>query len=154
MIRPNNWDRRWLDLAQHYASWSKDSTQVGCVVVNPQSQSQLSQGYNGPPRGVADDVPERRERPAKYLYSSHAEENCVSWAAREGISLKGATIYVTFCPCAACARMIIQSGIREVVMLPANEAVAERWADSFRAARDMFHEAGVDVRTIQDDHEL
>jgi hypothetical protein len=49
--------------------------------------------------------------------------------------------------------MIIQSGIREVVMLPANEDVTARWADSFHAARDMFHEAGVNVRTIQDDNE-
>lgn len=149
----NNWDSRFMRLAQHYASWSKDTTQVGCVVVNPETKAQLSQGYNGPPRGVDDNKPERKERPAKYNFAAHSEENAVAHAARTGTSLAGATIYVTFCPCAACARMIIQSGIREVVMLPANEGVTERWADSFIAARDMFHEAGVTVRTIQDDHE-
>lgn len=142
------WDSKWLGLARHYATWSKDSTQVGCVVVNSKSQAQLSQGYNGPPRGVSDTVAERRERPAKYLYASHAEENAIAHAAKTGTSLAGATIYVTFCPCAACARMIIQAGIAEVVMLPANEGILERWADSFRAARDMFYEAGVYVRTI------
>jgi dCMP deaminase len=150
----SRWDSKWIGLAQHYASWSKDSTQVGCVVVSWQTQAQLSQGYNGPPRGVDDDVPERRERPAKYLYAAHAEENAIAHAAKTGTSLAGATIYVTFCPCAACARMIIQAGICEVVMLPANEDVTERWADSFAAARDMFYESGVTVRTIQDDHEL
>jgi dCMP deaminase len=146
-----NWDTKFMRLAQHYASWSKDTTQVGCVVVNPHTKAQLSQGYNGPPRGVDDNVPERRSRPAKYLYAAHSEENAISHAARTGTKLDGATIYVTFCPCAACARMIIQAGIREVVIMPANEAVADRWADSFIAARNMFVEAGVVVRTIQED---
>jgi dCMP deaminase len=146
----SRWDAKWMGLAQHYASWSKDSTQVGCVVINSQSQAQLSQGYNGPPRGVDDRVPERRLRPTKYLYAAHAEENAIAHAAKTGTALAGATIYVTFCPCAACARMIIQSGIREVVMLPANEGVTDRWADSFYAARDMFNEAGIYIRTIQD----
>lgn len=145
-----NWDTKWLGLAQHYASWSKDSTKVGCVVVNPKTQSQLSQGYNGPPRGVIDD-PVRGLRPVKYLFAAHAEENAISHAAKTGTCLDGATIYVTFCPCAACARMIIQSGIREVVMLPTNEGLLERWGDSFVAARDMFDEAGVYVRTILED---
>lgn len=145
-----SWDDKWMGLAKHYASWSKDSTQVGCVVVAWQTQAQLSQGYNGPPRGVDDEAPERRERPCKYLYAAHAEENAIAHAAKTGTSLAGSTLYVTFCPCAACARMIIQSGIREVVIYPANEDVAARWADSFVAARNMFHEAGVVVRTIQD----
>lgn len=144
-----NWDRKWMSLAQHYAGWSKDTTQVGCVVVAWQTNAQLSQGYNGPPRGVSDTVAERRERPAKYLYAAHAEENAIAHAAKTGTSLDGATIYVTFCPCAACARMIIQSGICEVVMAPANEGIAERWADSFTAARNMFYEAGIHVRTIE-----
>ncbi|HIF04044.1 MAG TPA: CMP deaminase, partial [Candidatus Poseidoniales archaeon] len=50
------WDRRFLALAEHIAGWSKDpSTQVGCVVVGVDREIR-STGFNGFPRGIADDA--------------------------------------------------------------------------------------------------
>ena len=45
----------------------------------------------------------------------HAEQNAIAWAAREGIALKGGTIYSTLFPCQSCAKLILQTGLREVV---------------------------------------
>lgn len=41
--------------------------------------------------------------------------NAIIWAARKGISIEGATIYVTLEPCADCSKNIIQSGIQRIV---------------------------------------
>ena len=74
----------------------------------------LSTGYNGLPRGV-DDSPERIEkRPEKYLWMAHAEENAISNAARHGARLAGATAFVTHAPCARCAGMLVNAGLRYV----------------------------------------
>jgi len=68
-----NWSKRYIASAEHYATSSKDSTQVGVVFYNPKTHSVLLNGYNGFPRGVNDDVPEHHERPLKYKYTVHAE---------------------------------------------------------------------------------
>ena len=50
-----DWEQRYLDLAQHISTWSKDpSRQIGAVVVGDSGQI-LSIGYNGFPRGINDD---------------------------------------------------------------------------------------------------
>ncbi|CAA6604017.1 Uncharacterized deaminase in luxG 3'region [Rhodospirillaceae bacterium LM-1] len=142
-----SWDRRFIALAAHIAAWSKDpSTKVGCVVVGPDREI-LTTGYNGFPRGVTDD-PKRMERPAKYLWTSHAEENAVAHAARIGVSLKGCTAYVTHCPCSRCARSLIQSGVRRVVY--PNEARGTVGMDmsEFEVAAIMFSEAGVTLDAL------
>src|SRR3546814_6598168 len=67
-----NWDQYFIKMAELAATKSKDpSTKVGCVIVGPDNAVRMT-GYNGPPRGVLD-LPERFERPAKYLFTSHAE---------------------------------------------------------------------------------
>ncbi len=137
-----SWDRRFIALAEHISAWSKDpSTKVGCVVVGPDREI-VTTGYNGFPRGVIDD-PKRMERPAKYLWTSHAEENAVAHAARIGVSLKGCTAYVTHCPCSRCARGLIQAGVKRVVF--PNEARGTVGMDvtEFEVAAIMFGEAGV-----------
>ena len=103
------WATYLMGFAKHAATKSKDSTKVGAVLVD-QNNSVLLTAYNGPPRGV-DDTPERRSRPAKYLYASHAEANLIAFAARHGISTNGCAIYCTHTPCAGCAKALIQAGI-------------------------------------------
>lgn len=136
-----NWQDYYMGFAQHAAKKSKDSTQVGAVLVGPEGEIRLT-GCNGPPRGVAD-KPERRERPTKYLYASHAEANLIAFAAREGIRTAGCTVYVTHMCCAACARTLIQAGVREVRFGPGTTSMP---ASEFDAARFMFAEADVRVR--------
>ncbi|MBI3447060.1 MAG: dCMP deaminase family protein [Magnetospirillum sp.] len=135
------WADYFMGFARHAASKSKDpSTQVGAVAVGPDGEIRAT-GFNGLPRGV-EDKPERMERPAKYLWTSHAEENLVAHAARVGVSLKGCTIYVTHYPCSRCARSLIQAGIAKICVGPGTTSMP---AEEFETARIMFAESGVDV---------
>jgi dCMP deaminase len=138
------WDCKFMDLAKHIAEWSKDtSSKIGAVVVDD-DRNVLVTGYNGPPRGVRDDVPERQERPYKYHFPSHAEENAVAQAARTGVALNGCTMYVSgLPPCSTCARLIIQAGIRRLVVESLD--VPDRWKESCGAGMEMLHEAGIDM---------
>lgn len=137
----DKWDGRLLRLAAEIATWSKDpSTKVGCVVVGPDREVR-STGYNGLPRDV-EDRSERMERPTKYLWTSHAEENAVAQAARIGVSLKGCTAYTTHCPCSRCARMLLQAGVARVVVGPGTTSMP---TEEFAVARRMFAEAGIFV---------
>lgn len=143
MTAPDEWAAYLMGFARHAATKSKDTTQVGAVLVGPENEVRLT-AYNGPPAGVQD-LPERFERPAKYLYASHAEANAIAFAAREGIRTKGCTIYVTHFPCSSCARTLIQAGIWRVVH---GDGTTSMPAEEFAAARRMFAEACVEVYEI------
>lgn len=135
---PSEWFMQHAELA---ARRSKDTTQVGAALVGKEGEVRLT-AYNGPPRGVHD-LPERFVRPTKYLFASHAEQNLVAFAAREGIRTKGCTVYVTHMPCSACARSLIQAGITHVVVGNGQTSMPR---EEFAAARDMFDEVGVTLR--------
>ncbi|MFY7925532.1 MAG: deoxycytidylate deaminase [Aquidulcibacter sp.] len=136
-----SWPSYYMQMAELAATKSKDPTKVGAVLVGEDGEIRLT-AYNGPPKGVADD-PERFERPAKYLFASHAESNLVAFAAREGIRTKGCSVYVTHHPCSACARSLIQAGIRCVVVGPGTTSMPN---EEFEAAAVMFAEAGVETK--------
>lgn len=138
-----NWVDYYMGFARHAARKSKDSTQVGAVLIGPDGEVRLT-AYNGPPKGV-DDAPERFVRPAKYLWASHAEANLVAFAAREGIRTAGCAVYVTHMPCAACARTLIQSGVTMVVC---DNGTTSMPPEEFEAAATMFGEAGVVVTRL------
>lgn len=133
------WQERFLSLAQTVAQWSKDpTTKVGAVAV-AHSKQILETGFNGLPRGVHD-LPERMERPAKYIWTAHAEENLVAHAARK--VLEGSTVYVTHLCCNACARMLINAGVAKVVVGSGQTSMP---LEQFEAALAMFEEAGVEL---------
>lgn len=135
------WTDHFLEMAHLIACKSKDpNTQVGCVVIS-EDKVVVATGYNGLPRGV-EDRPERMQRPAKYLWTSHAEENAVAQAARVGMKLKGGIAYVTHMPCSRCARTLIQAGIVTVVVDNGSTSMP---LEEFDVAMVMFKEAGVDV---------
>ena len=134
----DKWKKRFLDLAWYIAAWSKDNTKVGAVAVD-HCKRILETGYNGPPRGV-NDTPERMTRPAKYLWTSHAEENLVSHAART--VLEGTTVYVTHLCCSKCARMLINSGVAKVICGDGTTSMPQ---EEFDVAVQMFNESGVEL---------
>jgi dCMP deaminase len=136
-----SWQIYFMELAEQVASRSKDpSTKVGCVITS-EDKVVVSTGYNGIPSGV-DDLEERMQRPAKYMWTSHAEENAVAQAARIGARLKGGTAYSTNVPCARCARMLIQAGVTSVWCY-GNDTKMD--PDEFAIAQEMFTEAGVEL---------
>lgn len=142
----NTWDVRFLKLAQHIASWSKDpSTKVGCVIVGPDREI-VSTGYNGFPRGVSDDSSRYDDRNTKLHLICHAEENAVAHAARIGVSLRNTTAYVTWPPCPRCARSLVQAGVTKVVHQETE--LPERWVDQMNWSFQLLDEADVDVVSI------
>jgi dCMP deaminase len=143
-----NWDARFLELASHIASWSKDpSTRVGAVIVSPNRQI-LSIGYNGFPRGIDDSEFRLDDRPVKYSYTVHAEMNAIYNATLNGVSLAGSSLYVSGLPvCSDCALGIIQVGISRVIM-PEMEHVPPKWGLSFVQTSSLFEEAGVEWSTV------
>jgi dCMP deaminase len=140
-----DWDLRFLGLAEYIGTWSKDrSTRLGCVIVGPHKEIRTT-GYNGFPRGVADDLDDRHERPLKYKWTEHAERNAIFNAARAGISIDDCTMYVPWFPCMECARAIVQSGIATLVAYRPDMS-NPTWGEDFRLSEALFEEAGVKVR--------
>ena len=142
------WDRRFIELARFYATWSKDpSTKVGAHIVRP-DRTPVSYGYNGFPRGVDDSDERYANRELKYKMVVHAEENAIL-NALDRDALRGAILYVTpFMPCARCAASIIQAGIAEVVSIPTSPELAARWSEDIEITTTMFREARVTLRII------
>jgi len=148
----SKWDQRYLSLAHHVSSWSKDpSTQIGVVAVGDQGQV-LAQGYNGLPRGIRDSWNRLSNRELKYKYIVHGEMNTIFNASYNRVSLNGSTMYVYGLPvCSDCALGVIQVGVKRVVM-PEQE-IPEHWHDSWELTKSMFEEAGVEYSFIRYDEE-
>ncbi len=143
--RQEKWDLRFMELAKHYAGWSKDpSTQIGAVVVDSLNR-QLGQGYNGFPRGVNDDPERYANREEKYPLVVHAELNAILNCT---LSPRGATLYVyPLPPCPECTKAIIQSGIKRVVI--SSDCDRPEWMQAFRRhSKVMLDEAGVGVSIV------
>jgi dCMP deaminase len=120
--RPD-WDTYFMDIA-HVVKRRGNCCRRKVAAVVVKDRRIISTGYNGTPRGVRNCCDGGCARCASDAPSgtalgdcicSHAEENSITQAAYHGISLKGASIYVTLSPCLTCAKMIINSGILEVV---------------------------------------
>lgn len=133
-----DWHKRFLDLCEHVATWSKDpSTKLGSVIVDDKKRI-VSVGYNGFPRGVNDRYDRYDDRPTKYLFVAHAERNALDNAP---MMVDNCTMYVTLLPCNECAKSIIQKGITTVVTYPPEREDVFNW----NITLTMFDEAGVDV---------
>ena len=142
-----SWDEYFMGVAMLSAMRSKDPhTQVGACIVSDDHKI-LSMGYNGFPMGCSDDdFPWCREGEPydnKYFYTTHSELNAI--LNYRGGSLEGATLYVSLFPCNECAKIIIQSGIKEVVYL------SDKYANSENniASRKLFDSCGVKYRKIK-----
>ncbi|MBO4304158.1 MAG: dCMP deaminase family protein [Lentisphaeria bacterium] len=145
--RPD-WDTYFMQIAEMVAKRSNCSRRhVAAVIVK--DKRIISTGYNGTPRGIKNCNEGGCPRCASNAPSgthlgeclcSHGEENAIVQAAYHGISVKESTLYTTYSPCLLCAKMIINSGIREVV-----------YKDRYTiddTARRILGEAGVVLRSV------
>lgn len=139
-------DDVFMSMAYLIASLSKDkSTHIGAVIVGPKNEIR-SVGYNGFVRGINDDVSERQERPEKYYWMEHGERNAIYNANLVGISLEGCRMYTNGVPCMDCARAIIQSGIKEVIVDKSWDSEnKDVWLENAKRSLEMFEEAGVKI---------
>ena len=147
-----SWDEYFMAIAKLSSMRSKDpSTQVGACIVSNDHRI-LSIGYNGAPNGFNDDnFPWGREGEnldTKYPYVCHAEMNAILNYRGSKKDLENAKIYVDLFPCNECAKIIIQSGIKEVVYL------SDKYANSDNniASRKLFDECKVKYSKIKLKH--
>jgi len=119
-------DKNFINIAKEIAGASKCvSKQVGAVIVK--DGRILSTGYNGTPAGYTnccshwDNKYTKDHHDWSKTYEIHAEMNAIIWAARKGISIEGASIYVTLEPCSECSKNLIASGIKRIVYEKAYE---------------------------------
>lgn len=143
--RPN-WDAYFMQIARQVALRSNCiKRRVAAILVK--DQRIISTGYNGTPRGIKNCNEGGCPRCNAFGASgadleaclcSHAEENAIVQAAYHGVNIKGATLYTTLSPCLLCTKMIINSGIREVVYTQGYHLEA--------AAAALLKESGIQVR--------
>jgi len=145
--RPD-WDEYFMGIAKVVALRSSCiKRKVASVLVK--DKRIVSTGYNGTPRGVKNCNEGGCPRCNSFAKSgskldecfcSHAEENAITQAAYHGVNIKGATLYTTFSPCLMCTKMIINSGLVEVVYNHDYSVV--------KSAFLLLSEAGVKVRKL------
>ncbi len=135
-----------MGIALLSAKRSKDpSTQVGACIVN-QYNKIVGIGYNGFPIGCDDDqLPwgktSEDSNETKYPYVVHAEANAILNSTKD---LHGSRIYVALFPCNECTKLIIQSGVKEIIYL--SDKYKE--TDSVKASKKMFDLAKVTYRQL------
>jgi len=135
------WDEYFGIMVQVIALRSDDvETKVGSVIVDSKNRI-VSTGYNGTPRGTT--LP--TTRPDKYPFMVHSETNAILFARCD---LTGCKIYILgMTPCDSCARSIIQSNIKEVIVVnPIIRVGGNNW--NFEATYEMFRQVNMGFRTI------
>ena len=148
----NKWDQRFMQMAETVAGWSscfQENRHVGAVIVK--DKRIVATGYNGAPAGIKSCAERgeclRRVRNIasgtmqEVCYAVHAEQNAIIQAAKLGIPLDGAVMYVTHQPCVICTRMIINSGVKKVVY-------KNGYPDDF--ALKLFAESNVEIIKFSD----
>jgi dCMP deaminase len=146
-VRPD-WDNYFIEIAKMVALRSNCiKRKVAAVLVK--DRRIISTGYNGTPRGVKNcsegGCPRCNNlspsgKNLEECLCSHAEENSITQSAYHGVNIKDATLYTTYSPCLICTKMIINSGIREVVYNEEYELV--------ETARLLLEEAGILIRQL------
>ena len=136
------WNEYFMAVSFLSSMRSKDpSTQVGACIVNKDNRI-VGIGYNGMPRGCHDDnLPWGRNKKNplenKYMYVCHAEMNAI--LNKNSESVRECTIYVALFPCNECTKLIIQSGIRNVIYL----SDKHKQTDSTIASKKLLDMAGI-----------
>ena len=150
------WDHRCMEMTDTISGWAscyQKNRKMGAVIVR--DKRILTTGYNGAPQGIKPCV-ERGEclrrklgipsgTRAEVCYAVHAEQNALIQAARMGVSVYGATMYVTYSPCIICARLLINAGIVRVIY-------RYDYPDEF--SREILKEAGVELIKFDPDAEI
>jgi dCMP deaminase len=144
-VRPS-WDETFFAVVDAMARRSTcPRLAVGCVIVNDDRQV-LVTGYNGAPRGLEHCCDVGCHVVDNHcLRAVHSEANAIAQAARVGVSLRSATLYVSRRPCTRCALLIAQVGIKEVVCRPGPDDDTKRFDQT-----DVLTRAGIPVRVVKE----
>ena len=144
-----SWDQYFLEIAKTASKRAScfRGKKVGAVLVK--DRQILSTGYNGAPKGVKNclelDKCIRDEKGLasgerlEFCRATHAEANAIAQAAFQGVSTRGSALYTTHFPCVLCAKLLINSGVNEIVY-------SEEENDEL--SKGVLEEAGVKIRKI------
>lgn len=146
--RPS-WDEYFMEMAELTAQRSTCLRRhVGAVIVR--DKHAMSTGYNGAPKGLqhcaelGGCLREKLHVPSgerhELCRALHAEQNAIIQAACLGESIDGGTIYITHHPCSICAKMIINAGIKRIV-------IREGYPDEL--SKQILGEAGITVERLE-----
>jgi dCMP deaminase len=137
-----SWAEYFRKIAHTVKLKSKDkTTQIGALIVGSNNEIR-STGYNSFPRGIDDFREERQERPEKYYFMTHAEQNAIINAARIGVSTDRCTLFLTCdIPCTDCTRAIINSGIKIIFCEKGEGAKGDYWKEHTERSITMLQEA-------------
>ena len=140
-----SWDEYFMQIAELVKTRSTCiRRQVGAVIVK--DNQIISTGYNGAPSGLEHctdvgicernrlNIPSGQRQ--ELCRAIHAEQNAIVFASKRGVSIEGATIYVTVAPCVTCTKMLINAGIKRLVY-------KEHYPDELSI--NMLEEAGIEV---------
>jgi dCMP deaminase len=150
-IKRPTWDEYFIEIARVVGTRSTcDRGRLGCVLVR--DKQILVTGYAGAARGLShcDDVGhqlktvrhEDDHETQHCLRTAHAEQNALIQAARIGVPVKDATLYCGMTPCALCAKMLINAGIKNIVCAKRYHAGEE--------SEEMFRKLGIELRFVDE----
>lgn len=150
-VRPS-WDEYFVKIMKDVGSRGTcDRGRAGCIIVK--DKQILSTGYVGAPKGIAhcDEIDHELHEVVNLdgttskhcIRTTHAEQNAICQAAKNGVAIGGATIYVGMEPCYACAKMIINAGMVRVV--------CEKKYHRAQRSREILKEAGVELVVLIDE---
>ncbi len=110
-----SWDQYFMNIGSEVATRATCARKhVGAVIVR--DRSILATGYNGSIRGLPHcDEEGHLMEDGHCVRTVHAEANAIVQAARNGVRIDGACIYVTASPCWGCYRLIANAGIVRIV---------------------------------------
>ncbi|MBR5925941.1 MAG: cytidine/deoxycytidylate deaminase family protein [Firmicutes bacterium] len=141
------WDEYFMDMAELARKRTTCLRRgVGAVIVK--DNRVIATGYNGTPKGITHcsetgclreklGVPSGQRH--ELCRGLHAEQNAIIQAACTGASIEGATLYCTTQPCSICSKMIINAGIKRIV-------IKESYPDEL--AESMIKESGIQVDVL------
>jgi len=146
--RPS-WDEYFMEIARAVAKRATcDRGRSGCVIAK--DKQILVAGYVGAPSGLphCDEIGhqikimrhENGKETRHCVRTTHAEQNAIVQAAKNGVSINGSTLYCKMTPCRVCAKMIISSGIQHVVCHTRYHAGEE--------SEEMFARVGISLRFL------
>lgn len=151
--RPS-WDEYFMEIARAVSKRATcDRGRSGCVIAR--DRQILVTGYVGSPAGLqhCDEVGHLMKtvthtdghQSQHCVRTTHAEQNAIVQAARLGVSISDATVYCKMTPCAVCAGMIINSGIKRVVCEKRYHAGSE--------SEEMFRRVGLELDYVNEEVE-
>ncbi|MFA6486372.1 MAG: cytidine/deoxycytidylate deaminase family protein [Candidatus Magasanikbacteria bacterium] len=144
-LRPS-WDEYFMEIARTVAKRATcDRGRSGCVIAR--DKQILVTGYVGSPKGLAhcdeighqmkSTIHEDGHQSQHCVRTAHAEQNAICQAAKLGIAIDGSTLYCKMTPCSACAKMIINVGVKKVICEKRYHAGSE--------SEEMFRQVGIEL---------